>query len=84
MKKLSLISPYISLLLIILVLSGSFGFTLIHHSASIAVQMRLLQPLPVRKWSAVVIATMQKTSINTSQAWHRFHVTDAATAVRVT
>lgn len=32
MKKLSLISPYISLLLIILVLSGSFGFTLIHHS----------------------------------------------------
>ena len=31
-KKIRVISPFISLLLIILVLSGGFGFTLIHHS----------------------------------------------------
>lgn len=32
MKKIRIISPFISILLITLVLSGSFGFTLIHHS----------------------------------------------------
>lgn len=31
-KKIPLISPFISLLLITLLLSGSFGFTLIHHT----------------------------------------------------
>lgn len=32
MKKIRFISPFISLLLITLLLSGSFGFTLIHHT----------------------------------------------------
>lgn len=31
-RKIRIISPFISLFLIVLILSGSFGFTLIHHN----------------------------------------------------